>query len=253
MMLEADKAYLAELRLTPLAAQMGFNSLEEFLAKLQIQPFGHMHVQVVEAMLLNETSFFRDIYPFEALSKFILPELLSKRQMEQRLNIWCGACSSGQEPYSIAMLLREQFPQLANWKIHLVGTDLSSEMIARAREGRYSQLEVTRGLSTPLLSKYFQNLGQEWQIQDSIRRMVEFRQMNLVTESPTQSLFDIIFLRNVLIYFDVETKKVVLEKVRRVLHPNGYLFLGGGETTLNLDRWFERVQFDKAPCYKWRV
>ncbi len=253
MVLEEDKAYLVELRLAPLANHIGVNSAEELIARLQTQPFNHLHVQVVEAMLLTETSFFRDFYPFEALEKFIIPELLQRRQAERTLNIWCAACASGQEPYSLAMLLCEQFPKLASWTIRFIASDLSSEMLSRCREGRYSQLEVNRGLPKELLMKYFQNSGNEWQIKNSIRRMVEFRQMNLVTGSlPQPNKMDIIFLRNVLIYFDVETKKVVLEKVRRVLHPDGYLFLGGGETTLNLDDSFERVQFDKAVCYRCR-
>lgn len=253
MVLEADRAYLAELRLAPLANQIGLNSVEKLIAQLQTQPFNHLHVQVVEAMLLTETSFFRDTYPFDALEKFIIPELLHKRQAQRKLNIWCAACASGQEPYSIAMLLRESFPTLLNWTIRLMASDISSEMIARARKGRYSQLEVMRGLPNTLLLRYFQNSGKEWQIQDSIRRMVEVSQINLVTDSlPLPSNMDIIFLRNVLIYFDVETKKAVLEKVRRVLCPDGYLFLGGGETTLNLDASFEQVQFGKAVCYKLR-
>lgn len=252
--LSNDKAYLAELRLAPLAAQMNFNSLGELIAKLRNQPFNHLHVQVVEAMLLTETSFFRDEYPFDTLAKYILIELISKRQVQRKLNIWSAACSSGQEPYSIAILLSEHFPNLASWTIQIIATDLSGEMISRARSGLYSEIEVRRGVRENLLDKYFHSSasGKEWQIQDRIRQLVEFRQMNLVTDSLTKPIFDIIFLRNVLIYFDVETKKVILEKVGRVLAKDGYLFLGGGETTLNLDDSFERVQFDKTICYRQR-
>jgi len=251
MVLDADKAYLAELRLTPLATQMGFSSLGEMITNLQTQPFNQRHVQVVEGMLLTETSFFRDRYPFDALANVILPELLAKRQTQRTLNIWCAACSSGQEPYSIAMLLHEEFPELVNWKLRLIATDLSHEILNRAKAGLYSQLEVTRGLPLSLLNKYFQNLGNQWQICDRIRRRVEFQQLNLVNHPFTQfNQIDIIFLRNVLIYFDLATKKAVLEKIRTILAPDGYLFLGGGETTLNLDDSFKRVQMDKAVCYR---
>ncbi|MEQ8971810.1 MAG: protein-glutamate O-methyltransferase CheR [Coleofasciculus sp. C1-SOL-03] len=254
MVLDADKAYLAELRLTPLATQMGFSSLGEMIANLQTQPFNQRHVQVVEGMLLTETSFFRDRYPFDALANVILPELLAKRQTQRTLNIWCAACSSGQEPYSIAMLLHEEFPELANWKLRLIATDLSNEILNRAKAGLYSQLEVTRGLPLSLLNKYFQNRGNQWQICDQLRRRVEFQQLNLVTHSFSQfNQLDLIFLRNVLIYFDLATKKAVLEKIRSILAPDGYLFLGGGETTLNLDDSFERVQVDKAVCYRQRL
>ena len=254
MVLDADKAYLAELRLTPLATQMGFSSLGEMIANLQTQPFNQRHVQVVEGMLLTETSFFRDRYPFDALANAILPELLAKRQTQRTLNIWCAACSSGQEPYSIAMLLHEEFPELLNWKLRLIATDLSNEILNRAKAGFYSQLEVTRGLPLSLLNKYFQHRGNQWQICDKIRHRIEFQQLNLVTHSFTQfHKLDIIFLRNVLIYFDLATKKAVLEKIRTILAPDGYLFLGGGETTLNLDDSFERVQVDKAVCYRQRL
>ncbi|MFB2919998.1 CheR family methyltransferase [Aerosakkonema funiforme] len=279
VVISSDKAYLADLRLAPLVTKMKLNSLEELMNKLQSQPFNHLHIQVVEAMLLTETSFFRDSYPFDAIAKTILPELIRKKQTQQTLNIWCAACSSGQEPYSIAMLLCEQFPELATWKIRLLATDLSHEMIARARAASYHQMEIMRGLPKTLLMKYFQNSGKIWQLKDNIREMVEFRQMNLVTDSLEKTIFDIIFLRNVLIYFDWQTKKAVLEKVREVLSPNGYLFLGSGETPLNIYEYFpaasgailnidspkirpetnifksshpqfEHLQIEKAICYK---
>lgn len=250
--LEADKDYLAELHLEPLARQAGVDSIADLVLKLRTQPFNRLHVQVIEALMTYETSFFRDIHPFEVLQNFLLPEFLKQRTVERSLNIWCAACSSGQEPYSIAMLIREHFPMLANWTLRLIASDISGEILARARNGRYSQLEVNRGLPETLREKYFQKQGKEWLLKEDIRRMVEFRSINLIEPWPLLPAMDIIFMRNVLIYFEVETKKAILGKVRRLLKPDGYLFLGGGETTINLDDSFERVQFHKTVCYRLR-
>jgi chemotaxis protein methyltransferase CheR len=232
--------------------QEGFASFEELVAQLRAHPFNGLHWKVVEAMTTNETSFFRDVHPFEALKKVILPEFLTKRASERKLHLWCAASSSGQEPYTVAMLLREYFPMLANWTIQFVASDISNEMVARSREGRYSQLEVNRGLPATLLVKYFQKQGMEWQIKEELRRMIEFHQVNLAEAWPSWPPMDIILMRNVMIYFDVETKKTILSKIRRLLRPDGYLFLGGAETTMNLDDAFERVQFDKSGCYRLR-
>lgn len=248
--LEADKDYLAELHLEPLARQAGVDSIAELVLKLRTQPFNRLHVQAIEALMTYETSFFRDIHPFQALQNFLLPEFLKQRAVERTLNIWCAACASGQEPYSIAMLIHEHFPMLANWTLRLIASDISAEILARARIGRYSQLEVNRGLSETLREKYFQKQGNEWQLKENIRRMVEFRSFNLIEPWPLLPPMDIIFMRNVLIYFNMETKKAMLGKVRQLIKPDGYLFLGGSETTINLDNSFERVQFDKTVCYR---
>ena len=164
----------------------------------------------MEALANNETSFFRDVHPFETLKQWILPELARRRAAEARLHIWCAACSSGQEPYSVAMLLREHFPALRDWQVRILGSDLSSEMLQRARGGRYSQLDVHRGVSARLLAKYFQKVGAEWQITEDIRRMVEFRPINLIDTWPPFPAQDVILLRNVLIYFDLETQETHL-------------------------------------------
>ena len=203
-------------------------------------------------MTTNETSFFRDLHPFDALKKTLLPELVIKRGGERILNFWCAAASSGQEPYTVALLLREHFPLLADWTIRFIATDLSAEMVERSRAGRYSQLEMNRGMPAAFLVKYFQRQGVEWQVKEEIRAMIEFRQLDLVRAWPSMPPLDIIFMRNVLIYFDVATKKAILAKVRRLLRPDGYLFLGAAETTLNLDDNFERRQLDKAGCYHLR-
>ena len=248
--LEPDKEYLIELRLAPLARRVGADSTAELIAQLQSQPFSSLHQQAIEALMTNETFFFRDLYPFELLQNLVLPEFLKQRAVERTLNIWCAACSSGQEPYSVAMIIREHFPMLANWKLQLIASDVSGEILARARQGLYNQLEVKRGLPEALRKKYFQKQGNEWQIKQDIRSMIEFRQLNLIESWLLLPTIDIIFMRNVLIYFDLETKKTILGKVRRLLKPDGYLFLGGGETTINLDNAFERVQLNKGVCYR---
>lgn len=252
IVLETGKEYLVESRLLPVARSEGCASLQELIMRLRSPSANGLQRKVVEAMTTNETSFFRDLHPFEVLKKTLLPELIAKRGNERALNLWCAASSSGQEPYTIAMTLREHFPMLASWTCGFLATDLSSTMVERARSGRYSQLEVNRGMPAPLLVKYFQRHGVEWQIKEELRKMIEFRQMNLVETWTAMPEMDIIFMRNVLIYFDVAIKKAILAKVRRVLRPDGYLFLGAAETTLNLDDAFERMQFEKSGCYRLR-
>ena len=249
--LDVDKAYLVETRLAPLARQAGLASLQELIGLLRIQPAHPLHRQVVEAITTHETSFFRDLHPFEALKTTILPTLLARRRSSS-LTIWCAACSSGQEPFSIAMLMREHFPTLAARQIRIIATDLSSAILARAREGLYSQIEVNRGLPAALLTRYFDKQGLHWRIKSEIRRMVEFQQSNLAEPWPLIPPADLVFMRNVLIYFDVNTKKAILAKIRHVLKPDGYLFLGSSETTLNLDAAFEPISLGKSTCYQLR-
>lgn len=252
MVLEPGKEYLLESRLSPVARREGFASLQALMAHLRAKPLNGLHQTVVEALTTNETSFFRDFHPFEALRQEILPRLMVKRSSERRLRIWCGACASGQEPYSIAMLLRDQFPALDVWLLQIIATDLSTAMLERAQRGRYSQSEVNRGLPAALLIKYFKKAGVEWELRDEIRKMVEFHQMNLASWWPALPKMDIIFMRNVLIYLDTETRKAILSKVRRLLRPDGYLFLGGAETTFSIDSSFTHVQFGQSVCYQLR-
>ena len=250
--LEADKAYLVETRLAPLARLAGFASLQELIASLRTQTPTHpLYRQVVEAITTHETSFFRDLHPFDALRTTVLPELLAKRR-SLNLTIWCAACSSGQEPYSVAMLVREHFPTLVNHRVRIIATDLSGAILDRAREGLYSQIEVNRGLPAVLLTRYFDKQGLHWRIRSEIRRMVEFQQNNLAESWPPIPPLDVLFMRNVLIYFDVDTKKAILAKIRQVLKPDGYLFLGSSETTLNLDAAFEPISMGKSLCYQLR-
>jgi len=207
LVLETGKEYLVESRLCPLARQEGFPSLGHFIDRLRATPFGPLHRKLVEAMTTNETTFFRDVRPFEVLRTVILPGILNQRAPDRCLNVWCAACSTGQEPYSVAILIREHFPALLGWNLRLIASDFSREVLARARQGRYSQLEVNRGLPAVLLLKYFKKLGDEWEISPATRRMVEFSEINLFGPWPPLPRMDIIFMRNVMIYFDIEVKK----------------------------------------------
>jgi chemotaxis protein methyltransferase CheR len=250
IVLEPGKEYLVESRLQTLARKEKFSSIDDLLGKLRSDTGKSLHRKVVDAMTTNETSFFRDIHPFDALRKFLLPELVTRRAPERQLNFWCGATSTGQEPYSVLMLIAEHFPQLLDWNIKFLATDLCSEALARARSGRFNQLEVNRGLSASLLVKYFFRDGAEWEVREDLRRRLDFSELNLVRDWPFKMPLDIVFLRNVMIYFEVETKKAILAKIRRLLRPGGYLLLGGAETTFNVDDAFERVVFDKTTFYR---
>ncbi|MBY0489619.1 MAG: protein-glutamate O-methyltransferase CheR [Gemmatimonadaceae bacterium] len=250
IVLEAGKEYLVESRLLPLAKVHGFNTLDDFIDAMAANSFGTMHRQTVEAMTTNETSFFRDIHPFDALRKHILPELIAKKALTRQLNIWCAAASTGQEPYSMVMLLKEHFPELATWKVSFLATDLSNAVLAKARSGRYGQLEVNRGLPAPLLVKYFTKDGTEWIIREELRNQIDFRELNLIEAWPTMMPLDLVMIRNVLIYFDIPTKKKILTNIRQRLAPHGYLMLGGAETTMGLDDQYERVQIDKGIAYR---
>ncbi|MER2529417.1 MAG: protein-glutamate O-methyltransferase CheR [Candidatus Competibacter denitrificans] len=250
IVLEPEKAYLVETRLTPLARKTGFGSLQALLASLRVDGNPRLRHQVVEAMTTHETSFFRDGHPFETLKARILPELLARRSSSQHVAIWCAACSSGQEPFSVAMLAREHFPTLVKGRLRIIATDLSEAILTRAREGLYSQIEINRGLPAAELARYFDRQGLCWRIKPEIRRMVDFQQSNLAGAWPNLPLMDVIFMRNVLIYFGIETKKQILNNVRRALKPDGYLFLGASETTLNLSAAFEPITLGKTTCYQ---
>jgi chemotaxis protein methyltransferase CheR len=250
IVLDADKRYLVESRLAPLLRQRGLKSIGDLLAQLRDPPDGALHRQIVEALVTSESSFFRDHHPFEALRKVVMPDLINRRRAQRRLEIWCAASAAGQEPYSVALLIREHFPELAGWKIGLLATDLSREVLARAREGRYNQIEVNRGLPAALLVKYFEQHGADWQLRPAVRGAVEFREINLARPWPSLPPMDLILIRNVMIYFDVETKKSILERVARLLRPDGYMLLGGAETTINLHDSYRRIEPLKAGFYQ---
>ena len=250
IVLETEKAYLVESRLAPLAKKEGLASITELVAKLRSTPNGDLHSKVIEAMTTNETSFFRDLVPFDVLREQILPEIIARKGTSKRLNMWCGASSSGQEPYSVMFTIYEHFPELKDWVIQYIATDISEEMLEKCRNGKYSQLEVNRGLPASMLTKYFSKKGMGWQVQDDIRRRIDFKPMNLAGPWLTFPPMDLIFIRNVMIYFDIDTKKQILGNIRKILDPSGYLFLGGSETTLNLDNEYERVAVSGTSCYR---
>ena len=253
IVLEPGKEYLVESRLIPVARAEGLPDLASIVTRLQGSRDPRLTTRVVEAMTTNETSWFRDQHPFDLFTKTVLPALASARAAERRLRVWCAASSSGQEPYSLAMLLQDWSLAHPGWQVGITATDISEEMLTRAREGRYSQLEVNRGLPAAMLVRHLERAGNQWQVKEPLRRMVDYRALNLAAPFPPGlGSFDVVFCRNVLIYFDAPTKRAILERIRRVLRPDGYLFLGGAETTLNLDDAFERVQVDRATCYRLR-
>jgi chemotaxis protein methyltransferase CheR len=248
--LEGDKAYLVETRLLPVARRHGFASVEDLVVRLRGRRNEQLLGELVEAMAICETSFFRDGQQFEVLRRAVLPELIRLRAATRRLNIWSAACSSGQEPYSVAILLRHDFPALSGWDVRLIASDLSGAMLKRARAGRVSELEVSRGLPPELLKRYFDEQEDGWQIRDDVRRMVEFHRINLCGPWPDLPPLDLILLRNVLIYFDIPTRQQVLNRVKTVLQPDGYLILGGAETTHNVHDGFLPVSFDQVSFFR---
>ncbi len=250
IVLEAGKEYLVESRLIPLARDGGFGDLDGLVGALRGGGANGLLDKVVEAMTTNETSFFRDQKPFENVRNLVLPDLIERRAAARVLNIWSGASSSGQEAYSFAMTLREHFPELASWKIRILGTDLSEEMVAKASAGQYTQLEINRGLPATYMVKYFERAGTFWSVKPEIQSMVEFRQMNLTGSWGGIPTMDLIFLRNVLIYFNLETKKQIFAETKRKMAPDGYLLLGAAESPLNIDDDFTRVKSDAGGCYR---
>ena len=250
IVLEAGKEYLVESRLTPLAREAGQADVNAYVSSLRSRLNPAAMQLVVEALTTNETSWFRDGAPFVSLRTQLLPELAAARP-NRTLRVWCGACSSGQEPYSIAMTALDT-PALAGWKVDIVATDLNEEMIARARSGRYSQLEVNRGLPATSLVKHFRRDGAHWKIAPEVASTVSFRPLNLVRPFPPMGRFDVVFLRNVLIYFDKPTKQDILRRVGQVLAPDGYLFLGAAEMTMGVDDQWERVPAGRSSVYQKR-
>ncbi len=252
IVLTPDKDYLVESRLNPVARRVGVASITELVAKLRTNPTINSEVgsMVAEAMTTNETYFFRDVKPFDVLKSELLPKVIERKGADRTLNIWSAACSSGQESYSIAMVIKEHFPALSSWRIRIIGTDISRAMVERTKEGIFSQIEINRGLPAPLLVKYFTKSGSEWKIKPDLTSMVDASVMNLAGNWPMLPRMDIVFLRNVLIYFDLQTKRSILEKVNRVLVPGGALLLGGSETTMNVSNDYDRITSGNTFYYK---
>ena len=241
LVLSADKQYLVESRLLPVARKAGLGSLGELVATLKRGNSEALMVAVVEAMMTNELFFFRDKTPFENFRSAVMPALIAARQHSRTIRIWCAAAAAGQEPYSLAMSLKEMGPKIEGWRIEVIATDLSNDVLEKARQGIYSQFEVQRGLPIQLLIKYFSQVGDVWQIAPEIRAMVKYRQFNLLSDFYHLGAFDLIFCRNVLIYFDQETKIGVLNRLREVIAGDGYLVLGAAETVVGLTDKFRTV------------
>ena len=250
IVIDSGKEYFIESRLAPLVERLGFRTLTELITSMRLNPaFGAVHARAIDALTTNETFFFRDLVPFDALRSVIIPQLIEQRAQSRTLSIWSAACSTGQEPYSLAMLLHEHFPQLANWKVTILATDLSPTVLAQARAGSYNQFEVNRGLPAQLLLKHFQKVGDRWEINEDLKKRIEFRPMNLIEPWPALPCMDIILIRNVMIYFDVPTKQTILRKIRSCLSPQGALLLGTAETTINLDPFWRPVCHGLATVY----
>jgi chemotaxis protein methyltransferase CheR len=251
IVLEPGKEYLALSRLDPLAREIGCGTVSALVDILRLEPsVSALRDQVVDALTTNETTFFRDIEPFDSLRTTVLPEVIERRARTRTLAIWSAGCSTGQEPLSIAMTIREHFPELATWNLSILGTDISPTVLERARRGRYGQLEVNRGLPAHLLVRHFTRAGMEWEIEESTRRMVRFQRRNLITEWSGLPPFDIVFMRNVMIYFDVTSKREVLTRMHQQLASNGYLLLGASETTYNLSEQYERQLDGRTAWYR---
>jgi chemotaxis protein methyltransferase CheR len=234
--LERDKEYLVEARLKPVAQQAGLASLNELIARVETDRV--LAKKVTEAMTVNETFFFRDRLPFEGFRKAILPELLKARAKTRRLRIWSAACSTGQEPYSLAMILDEEARALMGWTIEIVATDIADSVLKRAREGVYSHFEVQRGVPTPHLVRYFSKRKDHWAVNPNIKARVDFRQQNLMGDFSHLGVFDVIFCRNVLIYFAADQKRDVLHRAARCLAPDGYLVMGAAESVIGYSSEF---------------
>jgi chemotaxis protein methyltransferase CheR len=233
LIVTADKGYLLESRLSPVARKSGLKGLDELIGAVR-KGDAKLAAMVVEAMTTNESFFFRDIKPFDQFRDNVLPALLEARAKTKALRVWSAACSSGQEPYSLAMIIKEQGLKLKDWKVEFVGTDLSNDILTRAKAGIYSQFEVQRGLPVTLLVKYFTKTGDQWQIKPEIRAMVAYRIFNLLDDLAPLGRFDVVFCRNVLIYFDAPTKAQILDRIAKIMPPDGFLFLGGAETVVGI-------------------
>ncbi|MDZ4740173.1 MAG: protein-glutamate O-methyltransferase CheR [Alphaproteobacteria bacterium] len=237
LVLTPEKAYLIESRIAPLVRRHGLANFEAVVLKLR-EGDERVARDVTEAMTTNESFFFRDKTPFDHFEKLMLPKLLQSRAGQKRLRIWCAAASTGQEPYSLAMLIKERWLQLKEWKVEIFGTDLSSEVLERAKAGLYSQFEVQRGLPVQLLVKYFIKEGEQFRLKDDIRSMVHYKVANLLDGYSGFGVFDVIFCRNVLIYFDAATKRGVLDRMAKLLPDDGYLLLGAAESVVGLSSSF---------------
>jgi len=236
--LDPSRDYLFETRLGSLLRNRDLDHIGELVEQLRVERDAALARAVAEAMTINETSFFRDGRPFELLRTELLPRLIEQRLQTRKLRFWSAACSTGQEAYSLAMLMREHFPLLASWESRIEGTDFSAEMVERASTGRYHRIEINRGLPARCIVRFFDHADEGWTIQQEIRQMCNFRQANLChMPLPFSEKFDVIFLRNVMLYFSAEMRKRVLAEAHRLLAPDGFLFLGSSEQPSDMSLW----------------
>ncbi len=241
LVLTKDKAYLLESRLMPVARKWNMKGLDDLASTVRTRKDEALLRDITDAMTTNESSFFRDQKPFDQFKQIVLPTLMQARAGTRAIRIWSAACSSGQEAYSLAMMLAEEGSRLAGWRIEIVGTDISTEMVERAKSGLYTQFEVQRGLPIQLLVKHFKQIGDKWQINPQLRQSVTFKEWNLLQDLGGLGKFDVVFCRNVLIYFDQPTKGKVLDGIARIMAPDGVLYLGGAETVLGITNRFKAV------------
>jgi chemotaxis protein methyltransferase CheR len=248
--LGSGKEYLIESRLIPLAQTLELEGIEQLIGVLRKGTDPRLESAVTEAMTTNETLFYRDKQPFEELRKTILPALMEERRDSKSIRIWCAAASTGQEPYTINMVLREHFPELYNWNVEIVATDIDTAVLNRAQAGVYSQFEVQRGLPVQMLMKNFEQCESGWKVNDNIKEGIQWRQLNLLNNFSILGKFDVIFCRNVLIYFQNETKKDILDRLAERTQRDGYLFLGAAETVLGISEAYTRFKECKAAVYR---
>lgn len=239
--LDPSRDYLFDTRLAKLLRNQGMSHLEELVSRLKMRKDPTLERAIAEAMTINETSFFRDGRPFELLKGELLPKLIESKRMTRSLRFWSAACSTGQEAYSLAMMILEHFPMLASWNIRIEGTDISAEVVERAQEGRYHRIEMNRGLPARFVVRYFDHVGEDWTVKPEVKRMTNFRQANLCGPSlpfnRADDHFDVIFLRNVMLYFSQDTRKTLLANIHRVLSADGVLFLGSSEQPADPSLW----------------
>jgi chemotaxis protein methyltransferase CheR len=249
-LIDPSRNALFDARLKPIAQKAGAANLKDFVSLLKVDRAPHLHRAVAEAMTINETSFFRDLKPFEMLRETIFPRLIGQCRQQRRLRVWSAASSTGQEAYSLAMLLTEHFPEVANWDVKIIGTDISQYVLDYARRGRYRRLEVNRGLPARMLLKYLVREGEEWEISGRIRSMCEFQYANLCEALPKLPVFDLVMLRNVLLYFPSQDRSYLFNNVHRLMAPDGCLVLGNAEQAEDSSDQFEVEFASNSYCYR---
>lgn len=250
MVLAEDKDYLIDSKMRSLARREQFTSLADLVKQLRDSASANLRRAMLEEILIGETYFFRDSHPFEAIRNLILPQLINERSNEKELNLWCAASSTGQEPYSLAILLSEALPELSRWSVRLLATDLSDANLSRARAGFYSDNEIARGMDEPLRSKYFCREADGWRVQEMLRKRVDFVRLNLVTTWPVLPAMDLVLLRNVLIYFDAATRATIVERLRATIRPGGYFLLGTSESLVEGVAGFTPIRHGLTVFYR---